>query len=560
MPNIQSHRFLTAPRALVRLVRARTSVAVAIALAATFVGCTSVPVQQSPATDAPFDLLIRNGRVVDGSGNPWFRADVGIRAGKVAAIGRLDGARANKTLDAGNKIVAPGFIDVHTHIEMNIEATPTADNFVQGGVTTVITGNCGGSAPSVAAFLGRFDSAPPSINVATFIGHNTVRREVLGLSNQPASAEQLQRMQLLVERGMKDGAVGLSTGLIYLPGLYSNTDEVVALAKAAARFGGVYASHIRNESNKVTDAIEEALAVGRAANMPVQISHFKVSAPANWGRSKDTLAMIEAARRAGQDVTIDQYPYTASSTSLSVMLPDWAVEGGDADIRKRIADPKQRAMILEDLRQTIARGKRRDMGYAVVARFGANPAYNGKSIREINVEKGREDTIEAGLLTVLDLLSEGGAQMVFHGMDEDDVKRIMAYPFNMIASDGGVQNGRGVPHPRSYGTNARVLAKYVREEKIISLEEAIRRMTSLPAQRFQLQGRGLLREGFAADIVIFDENTVADRATFKEPHQFAAGFDAVLVNGVVTVQAGKHTGAAAGKGLRGPAAAGAFPS
>jgi N-acyl-D-amino-acid deacylase len=352
---------------------------------------------------------------------------------------------------------------------------------------------------------------------------------------------------------MQDGAVGLSTGLIYLPGLYSNTQEVVALAQAAAKHRGIYASHIRNESNKVEEAVEEAIAVGRAAKLPVQISHFKVSAPANWGKSTQTLALVDRARSDGMDVTIDQYPYTASSTSLSVMLPDWAVEGGDADIRARIADVAQRDKILQGLRETIARGKRPDLGYAVVARTSGSKymgRFDGKSIRQINIELGREDTIEAGMLTILDLLSDGGAQMIFHGMDEADVKRIMAYPHNMIGSDGGVQTGTGMPHPRSYGSHARVLAKYVREEKVITLEDAIRRMTSLSAQRFQLGKRGLIKEGYAADIVIFDEKTVQDRATFEKPHQFSTGFQAVIVNGVVTAQDGKHTGAQAGNAIR----------
>jgi N-acyl-D-amino-acid deacylase len=521
----------------------------ATAVAVVLAGCASV----SPPVTETADIVVSNGRIVDGTGKAAYTGGVAIRSGKIVAVGDTSRFSATRVIDAKGAVVAPGFIDVHTHIEMGILRQRTADNFVLGGVTTVITGNCGGSAGSVRQFLEGFDREPASINIATLAGHNTVRRAVLGLASDAANPEQLAKMEGLVDQAMRDGAVGLSTGLIYLPGLYSNTEEVIALAKVAAKHNGIYASHIRNESNKVTEAIEEALNIGRQAKLPVQISHFKVSAPANWGRSKDTLAQVEKARAAGMDVTIDQYPYTASSTSLSVMLPDWAVEGGDADIRKRIDDPPSRERIIQELRDTIRRGARKDLSYAVVARFEPNKDYNGKSIREINVLKGREDTVEQGFLTILDLLREGGAQMVFHGMDEDDVRRIMQYPHNMIGSDGGVQSGTGMPHPRSYGTHARVLGKYVREQKLISLEEAVRRMTQLSAWRFQLKDRGSLTPGLAADIVIFDPTIVADQATFDNPHQYSKGIDWVIVNGQVTAENGKHLAVKAGKGLRGPA-------
>lgn len=499
------------------------------------------------------DVLITNGRIVDGSGNSWTRGSVAIRDGKIIRVGNFSDVRAARIIDAKNHIVAPGFIDVHAHIEFGLFETPTTDNFIHNGVTTVITGNCGGSADSVNEFLTRIDSSRTSINVASLVGHNTVRRQIMGLSNRAASADDQQKMETLVEAAMKDGAVGLSTGLIYLPGVYSDTAEVVGLAKVAARHRGVYASHIRNEGNKVTEAINEALNIGRAANMPVQVSHFKVSAPANWGRSRETLELIEQARRDGLDVTIDQYPYTASSTSLSVMLPEWAMEGGNDDIKRRLQEPATRIKIAAEMLANANASKRPSFAYAVVARHTADPALNGKSIASINLTRGRPAGLAPEIETILDLLIVGGAQMVFHGMSEDDVKYFMAYPFNMIGADGGVQNGKGQPHPRSYGTNARVLGKYVREDKVIRLEEAVRRMTSLAAQKFQLKDRGLLREGFAADIVIFDENTVADKATFEQPHQFSVGFDYILVNGVVTAESGKHTGVRNGRALRGPA-------
>ena len=505
------------------------------------------------SVDTRADILITNGRVIDGSGNSWTRADITVKDGRIIAIGKGDANNAKRVIDAKNQIVAPGFIDVHGHIEFGLFERPTADNFIHNGVTTVITGNCGGSADSLGEFFARIDRERTSINVASLVGHNTVRRQVMGLNNRVASVDEQQKMETLVDSEMRAGAVGLSTGLIYLPGVYSNTEEVVGLARVASRHRGIYASHIRNEGSKVTEAINEALDIGRAAKLPVQISHFKVSAPVNWGRSKDTLAMIEAARREGLDVTIDQYPYTASSTSLSIVLPDWAREGGDVAIRGRIADTAQRTKIATQVTATARAAKRDGWGYAVIARYSADTSLNGKSIAEVNRLRGRADTLEAGAETVLDLLAQSEAQMVFHGMSEDDVRYFMTYPFNMVGADGGVQNGRGMPHPRSYGTNARVLARYVREQKIIRLEDAIRRMTSLAAQKFQLKDRGLLREGFAADIVIFDENTVTDKATFDNPHQFSEGFSTVMVNGMVTIENGKHTSARGGVALRGPA-------
>ncbi len=522
-----------------------TRIALVVALACT--GCASLP------DSSKVDILLINGRIVDGTGNNWVRGDIAINAEKIVGVGRLGPLIADKIIDAKNRIVAPGFIDVHAHVEFGLFETPTTDNFIHDGVTTVITGNCGGSSDSLKEFFTRIDTSRTSINVASLVGHNTVRRQVMGLVNRAASSEEQQRMEALVDQAMRDGAVGLSTGLIYLPGVYSNTQEVVGLAKIAARRGGMYASHIRNEGNKVAEAIKEALDIGRAANMPVQVSHFKVSAPANWGRSRETLALIEQARRDGLDVTIDQYPYTASSTNLGVMLPEWAMEGGTNDIKRRLTEPATRAKIAAEMLANAQSQQRPSFAYAVVAQHAADTTLNGKNIAEINLLRGRSPGLAAEIETMLDLLISGGAQMVYHGMNEEDVRYFMVYPFNMIGSDGGVQNGRGLPHPRSYGSNARVLAKYVREEKIVRLEDAIRRMTSLAAQKFQLKDRGLLREGFAADLVIFDENTVTDRATFEQPHQFSVGFDFVLVNGAITINNGRHTGERAGRALRGPA-------
>jgi N-acyl-D-amino-acid deacylase len=334
--------------------------------------------------------------------------------------------------------------------------------------------------------------------------------------------------------------------------MYSNTEEVIGLAKSAASYNGVYASHIRNEENGVVDAINEAINIGKAANMPVEISHFKVSGPANWGRSKETLSLVEKARNEGYDVTIDQYPYTASSTNLGIRLPDWALAGGEDSLKKRIADPVIHKQIIDGMLASQKKYKYKDYSYAYVAMHRADTTLNGKNISEINKMKGRKSKPKEEAETILDMMVAGGAQMVYHSMNEEDVRYFIKYPFNMIGADGGVSNGKGFPHPRTYGTNARVLGKYVREEKIITLEEAIRRMTSLPAQKFQLKDRGMLKEGMAADIVVFDASTVTDKATFEQPHQYSVGFKYVIVNGQVVVDEGKHNGTKSGTTLKGP--------
>jgi len=500
-----------------------------------------------------FDILIRNGKIIDGTGNSWYYGNVGVKDGKIIAIGKLPNATANKIIDAKGLIVAPGFIDVHAHIENGVFERPTADNYIYDGVTTVVTGNCGGSADDLKKFFWQMDSMKTSINIASLVGHNTVRGLAMGLDNRLATPDEQKKMEELVAQAMKDGAVGLSTGLIYLPGMYSNTEEVIGLAKTAAGFNGVYASHIRNEENRVVDAINEAINIGKAANIPVEISHFKVSGPANWGRSKETLSLVEKARKDGYDVTIDQYPYTASSTNLGIRLPDWALAGGDDSLKKRIADPEIHKQIIKEMLESQKKYKYKNFSYAYVAQHRADTSLNGKNISEINKLKGRRSKMKEEAETILDMMVAGGAQMVYHSMNEDDVRFFIKYPFNMIGADGGVSNGKGFPHPRTYGTNARVLGKYVRKEKLITLEEAIRRMTSLAAQKFQLKDRGLLKEGYAADIVVFDENEVNDKATFEKPHQFSVGFKYILVNGKLVIDEGKHNGTKSGTPLYGPA-------
>ena len=504
-----------------------------------------------PQNTERFDLVINNARIVDGTGNPWFRGAVGIRDGKIAAISRFNLANASEVIDAKNQIVAPGFIDVHAHTE-DIFNNPNAENFVRMGVTSLVTGNCGGSVTDVGEFLGRFAEKPLAVNLATLIAHGSVRSKVMGLDNRaPTPKEQLQ-MNALVEQAMKDGAVGISTGLIYVPGTFAKTEEVVELAKIASRYGGTYASHIRNEGDEVVDAIKEAINIGQQANMPVEISHFKISSKALWGQTPTTLGLVEDARRRGLTVTVDQYAYTASSTSLDARMPSWAIAGGREEGNKRLADPETKARIVKEMKEGLKRSKFKDYSFAYVASHRANPEFNGKNIAEITQIARSKKKLDDQIEQIFDMYSKGGAQMVYRVMDEADVQNIMRQPYTMIASDSGVRTfGAGVPHPRGYGNNARVLGRYVRELKIVSLEDAIRKMTSLPAQTFNLRDRGQLREGFAADIVIFDETMVTDKATFQAPHQYAEGFSTVIVNGKIVFDGQKMTGVMPGAPLRG---------
>jgi N-acyl-D-amino-acid deacylase len=517
-----------------------------------FVGA-SLPVapraEVTPVSPA-YDLVITNARVVDGTGNPWFRADVAIKDGRIARIGRINAADAARSIDARGQIVAPGFIDVHTHVE-SIYEHPEAENFVRMGVTSLVTGNCGTSATNIAQFFGRMKEQPLAVNLATLVAHGSVRREVLGLDNRQPSPEELRRMEALVEQAMKDGAVGLSTGLIYVPGTYAKTDEVVALARVAARYGGLYATHMRNEGNEVVAAIRESLAIGEQAGMPVEISHFKISSRKLWGQSPQTIGMVREARRRGLSVTVDQYAYPASSTSLDSRLPSWLLEGGREEGKKRLAEKEARDRVIRETQATLKESGFKDFDYAVVAGYDANPSFNGKSIAAITREvRGKKD-VKSQIEQMIEMYMAGGAAMIYHGMSETDVQNIMREPFTMIASDSGVRRpDEGVPHPRGYGNNARVLGHYVRELGLLSLEDAIRKMTSLPAQTFNLKDRGLLREGFAADLVIFDDATIADRATFEQPRQFPVGISYVIVNGQPVLAEGQMTAARPGQPLR----------
>jgi len=501
-----------------------------------------------------YDLVIRNGRLVDGTGNAWFYGDVGIRAGKIAFVGSIPATAGQRTLDARNQIVAPGFIDVHTHLEGSIDERPEAENFLYDGVTTLITGNCGGSATNLRAFFDSLSLTGISPNVAALIGHNTVRLKVMKTAFRDPTAREHADMERLVEEAMQQGAVGLSTWLIYKPGTWAKTAEVVGLATVAARYGGVYASHIRNEGQQVRQAIEEAIQIGRQARIPVQISHFKIASKPLWGASTETIALVEAARRDGIDVTVDQYPYTASSTSLESIVPSWALSDGDSAVLGRFRHPATRARIRSEMLDALRKNARQNYDYAVVAYFWPDTTFNGKSISAINKLLGRRTDAATEADLVLELMERANLrriQMVYHTMSEEDVATIMRYPHTLIASDAGVAKfGSNMPHPRGYGTNARVLGRYVRQLRVLGLEDAIRRMTSLPAQRFRLADRGLLRPGYAADLVIFDERTVSDAATYAAPHAYAQGFSYVLVNGEPVIENGRHTGKRPGQVLR----------
>jgi N-acyl-D-amino-acid deacylase len=520
----------------------------ALALLSVLCGLVSEPVS---AVAPAYELLITNARIVDGSGNPWFRADVAIKDGHIARIGRISPNSAAKTIDAKGQIVAPGFIDVHTHVE-SIYSFPAAENFIRMGVTSLVTGNCGSSTTDVGQFLGRLKEKPLAVNLGTLVGHGSVRSKVMGLNDRPPTADELKQMEAVVEQGMKDGAVGLSTGLIYVPGTYAKTDEIVALARVAGQYGGVYATHMRNEGDKVADAIRESISIGEQAGLPVEISHFKISNKKLWGQSPMTLGLVREARARGLTVTVDQYVYTASSTSLDSRLPSWLRAGGLEEGKKRLADKDTRERVIKDTKEALKRSGFKDYSFAVVASYGPDRSFNGKSIAEITKEVRKKSDVTSQIEQMLEMYAAGGASMIYHGMSEDDVKRIMQEPFTMIASDSGVrQVDESVPHPRGYGNNARVLGQYVRNLKLISLEDAIRKMTSLPAQTFGFRDRGMIREGFAADLVIFDENTIIDQATFDKPHQYPLGISYVLVNGTVVLANNQMTDARPGMALRG---------
>lgn len=487
---------------------------------------------------------------MDGSGNPAFHADVGVKDGRVAKLGRIR-EKAGTEIDAKGLIVAPGFIDVHTHAD-EVAAQPKAQNFLRMGVTTIVAGNCGGSALDVGKALAEIEEKKVSINFATLIGHNTVRSKAMGGTfDRPPTAQELEKMTALVEQAMKDGAVGLSTGLIYLPGVFAKSDEIVELAKVASNYEGIYATHMRHEDSKIFDALDETFRIAREANIRTEVSHIKLAGERAWGKADQVLAYIEKARAEGLDITQDQYAYTASSTGISQLIPDESFDGGRAKFLERLTDPVEKAKIVGAMKQKVRYRGREDYAYAVIASYRHDKSLNGLNIVEATKKLRNSDSLDDQIETILEIQRNGGASGVFHGMNEEDLQKFMRHPNTMVACDSELRKlGEGVPHPRGYGNNARVLARYVRELKVLRLEEAIRKMTSLPANSFRLKQRGELREGNWADIVVLDPERVNDPATYSDPHHYAAGLPYVLVNGVPVIKDGEHTGAKPGQVLR----------
>jgi N-acyl-D-amino-acid deacylase len=509
---------------------------------------SSLPDAQTP----PYDLLLRNGRIVDGTGSTWYRSDVAVRGDTIVRIAPDIADPATRAIDLHGQVVAPGFIDIHTHARRNIFDLPTAENYVRQGVTTLMEGPDGGSPVPLGPFLAKLDTLPKSVNIGSFIGQGSIRSAVIGNVDRRPTAEELDRMRAIVEQGMKDGAFGLSSGLFYVPGRFTSTEEVIELARVAGRFRGIYISHMRDEASGVIESVKETISIGEQGGLPAQVTHHKIVGPGNWGRSVETLGMIGEARARGVDATIDQYPYTASSTSIqAALLPAWALEGGREEMLKRLKEPATRAKIKAESARLIRleRGGG-DPKNVVIARCEWAPSLAGKTLAEVVGQRGLEPTIDNSAETAMWIVEQGGCQGVFHAINEEDLERILRHPATMIGSDGEIPVfGKDQPHPRSYGTFARVLAVYVRERKIITLEDAVRKMTSFPALRLGLLDRGMLRPGMKADIAIFDPAQVRDAATFERPHQYAKGFSLVVVNGQVVFEREAMTTARPGRVL-----------
>jgi len=527
-----------------------------------------------------FDILILNGMILDGSGRPAYKADVGIKGDRLAAIGQLAGQEAVRILDATGRYVTPGFIDIHSHSDEAAVLNPRMESKIHQGVTLEVVGNCGSSAAPLLGeavkaeekelsyygytldwrtldeYFCRIEKAGISNNLITLIGNGTIRASVMGtVMRRPTTAE-MAKMKALLEECLAVGAWGLSTGLIYPPSNYADTAELIELSRLVALHGGIYASHIRNESTHLLEAVAEAITIGREAGVPVEIAHHKAAGQANWGKVKESLAMIEEARAHGVAVTCDQYPYIASSTGLSVIIPDWAHEGGREGLLRRLQDPATRQRITQEIKTERPGWENVSLesGWHNILIAGArnHRELEGKTTWEL-AELWGKDPVEASM----DLLisEEGEVAVVIFSMCEEDVQTVMRAPFVMVGSDASARApygplGQGKPHPRAYGTFPRILGRYVRELGILTWEEAVHKMTGLPAARLGLARRGLLAEGYYADVVVFDPTTVADTATFVEPHQYPVGIDYVLVNGVLTVEKGEHTGALAGRVLR----------
>lgn len=528
------------------------------------------------------DILIAGGTVMDGTGTPGRRLDVAIDGTKISGIYKEPGSRASLVIDAKGMIVCPGFIDIHTHSDLTLFCSPLAESKVMQGVTTELIGNCGTSpAPAIGnakeslresaagmdveidwatldEYFLRLQHMNTSVNVAALIGAETVRRAVLGPDDVRPDKEQLDQMRSLVAEGMLDGACGLSSGLIYAPGCYATTEELISLASVAASFGGMYTSHIRGESSTLVKSVEEAIRIGREANVRVEISHHKACGRRNWGTVRTTLGMIEDARTEGIDVAFDVYPYTAACTALDSVLPPWARDGGAEKELARLKDPTARERLKREVNTLTDEweASAAEDGWENIVVIGfkkpANRKFENKSVAEIAKSIGKDPTD-----TAFDLITDEGVLLyaIYHDIKEEDVMTVIRHPLGSIGSDGESvcpygPLGESIVHPRSYGTFARVIHRYAIEKKLFPLEEAVRKMTSWPAERIGLADRGILAEGLSADVVVFDPSSIRDKATFENPHQFPEGISAVLVNGSVTVSDGRHTKERAGQVLR----------
>jgi N-acyl-D-aspartate/D-glutamate deacylase len=539
------------------------------------------------AQQTTYDLIIRNGRIIDGTGSPWYSGDVAIRDGKIAAIGPVLDAGARRTIDARRMVIAPGFIDMLGQSDLSILVNPQLPSKIFQGITTEFTGEGGSAAPlndqiieadrtgydhlkirpdwrTLGQYFARLERQGIGINVGDYVGATQVRRMVLGDDDRQPTAEQLNQMRQLVRDAMRDGAVGLSTSLQYPPAPYARTEELIALATEAARHGGIYATHMRSESDDILPALDEAIRIGREARMPVEIWHLKVAGKRNFGRMPQVIAKLDSARRSGVDIAADTYAYTAWFNSLSAMVPPWAHDGGTAKLLERLQDPAARRRMRRDMEtagswENNAWQEISDPGKILIGAV-QNPALlslQGKTLAEV-ARQEKADPIDA----LFDLLVEDRAftSVAVFGMDEPDVLLALQQPWVSINNDSQGTAPDGIlgqdhPHPRAYGTFPRILRKYVREEKRLTLEDAIRKFTSLPAQRMRLDDRGVLKRGMWADIVVFDPDSVRDRATFEKPNQLSEGMRWVLVNGVPVIADGKATGALPGKVLRGAGAA-----
>jgi len=488
---------------------------------------------------AEYDIIITGGTLYDGLGNGPSVTDIGISGAFITAIGDLSEVKSTDRIDATGLIVSPGFIDLHSHLDP-LMVLPEAENHIRQGVTTALGGPDGGGLWPFAEMLDSLEYLPLGYNVAYLVGHNKIRSDIMGLENRQPTKDELEQMKLHVSSAMKKGAFGLSTGLKYLPGTFSEVGEVIELAKIASSYDGIYTSHLREEGLQLLDGVAEAIQIGYEANIPVVLTHHKVVGQPMWGKSKTTLSMVDSARAIGIDVMIDQYPYNASYTSISILIPGWAMAGGQQQFKERMSNNIERAKIWNETLFNIINDRGgNDIKRVRFAKVEWNPELEGQTLYDWAIIEGLEPSVQTGADLVLKAQLSGGASAIFYAMHDKDVEMIMKHPQTMIASDGRlVKFGDAHPHPRWYGTFPRVLGRYVREKKLLTLEEALLKMTSMPAERLGLTDRGILKKGYYADITVFDPSKVIDNATFETPHQYPSGIECVIINGTPVVKNG----------------------